>query len=47
MHDGGHGGGHGRRGVGQLKVQLHAGRHGGRGVAWRGHIGRGGSGAGD
>ena len=25
MHDAGHGGGHGRRGVGQLVVRLHVG----------------------
>jgi len=51
MHDGGHigghGGGHGGRGVGQLEVRLHVERHNGRGGAWRGHIGRGGSGAGE
>ena len=49
MHDGGHIGGHGGRGVGQLVVHLHVhvGRHGGRGGAWRGHIWRGGSGAGE
>jgi len=49
IHDGGHGGWHGRRGVGQLVVHLHVhvGRHGGRGGAWRGHIWRGGSGAGE
>ena len=43
MHDGGHGG----RGVGQLEVRLHVERHNGRGGAWRGHIRRGGSGAGE
>ena len=47
MHDAGHGGGHGGRGVGQLVVCLHVGRHGGRSGAWRGHIWRGGSGAGE
>ena len=49
IHDGWHGGGHGGRGVGQLVVHLHVhvGRHGGRGGAWRGHIWRGGSGAGE
>ena len=47
MHDAGHGGGHGRRGVGQPVVRLHVGGHGGRGGAWRGHIWRGGSGGGE
>ena len=53
MHDGGQigghvaGGGHGGRGVGQLEVQLHVERQNGRGGAWRGHIRRGGSGAGE
>jgi len=47
MHNGGNGGGHGGRGVGQLVVRLHGGGHGGRGGAWRGHIWRGGSGAGE
>ena len=47
MHDGGHIGGHGGRGVGLLEVRLHVERHNGRGGAWRGHIGRGGSGTGE
>ena len=46
-HNGGHGGGHGGRGVGQLEVRLPVERHNGRGGAWRGHVGRGGSGVGE